>query len=81
MTGTSAGLLKNDELSLNQLYYALLLPSGNDAALAIADYFGSLKAVKDEIAPKSYKFQDSVNIRFFIKEMNMYAKQLGMVNT
>lgn len=53
IAGTSAGLVKFDELTLKQLYYALLLPSGNDAALAIADYFGSLKVVHDTIPPKS----------------------------
>lgn len=40
--GTSANLRKNDSLSLGHLWYALLLPSGNDAAMVLADYFGAL---------------------------------------
>lgn len=40
VTGTIAGLKKKDTLSLHQLFYALLLPSGNDAALVLADFFG-----------------------------------------
>jgi len=32
MIGTSANLLFKDVLSINQLFYALMLPSGNDAA-------------------------------------------------
>jgi len=38
--GTSANLLKNDNLLLIDLFYAMMLPSGNDAAFAIAEYFG-----------------------------------------
>jgi D-alanyl-D-alanine carboxypeptidase (penicillin-binding protein 5/6) len=35
-----AGLEAGTKLTLEELLYALMLPSGNDAALAIADYFG-----------------------------------------
>jgi D-alanyl-D-alanine carboxypeptidase len=42
VSGTSACLLANDVFTLKQLWYAMLLPSGNDAALVIADYFGGL---------------------------------------
>lgn len=54
--GTSANLKKNDSLSLEQLFYAMLLPSGNDAALVIADYFGSVIAAKmvGVVPPKSF---------------------------
>jgi D-alanyl-D-alanine carboxypeptidase len=33
-------LKEGDIFTLSQLYYALMLPSGNDAAFLIADYFG-----------------------------------------
>jgi D-alanyl-D-alanine carboxypeptidase len=39
--GTSANLEENDTMSLEQLLYAMMLPSGNDAAYALADYFGT----------------------------------------
>lgn len=42
--GTSAFLKKRDTLTMHQLFYALLLPSGNDAALVLADYFGGVMA-------------------------------------
>ena len=32
MNGTSAQLLENDELSIQELMYGMMLPSGNDAA-------------------------------------------------
>jgi len=38
--GTSAHLETGDTLSIDQLLYGLMLPSGNDAAFALAQYFG-----------------------------------------
>ena len=40
MEGTSANLRNGDKLLIIDLLYGLLLPSGNDAALALAQYFG-----------------------------------------
>ena len=40
--GTSACLLDGDSLTVEQLMYGMMLPSGNDAATALAVYFGSL---------------------------------------
>jgi serine-type D-Ala-D-Ala carboxypeptidase (penicillin-binding protein 5/6) len=40
--GTSADLRYGDTLSVLDLMYGLMLPSGNDAAIALAEYFGSL---------------------------------------
>ena len=46
VTGTKAKLKTGDTLELNQIFYGLLLPSGNDAALVLADFFGGLLAKK-----------------------------------
>ena len=40
MEGTSANLRSGDELLVIDLLYGLLLPSGNDAGIALAQYFG-----------------------------------------
>ena len=40
--GTTARLKENDILSLYDLFHGLMLPSGNDAATTLADYFGRL---------------------------------------
>lgn len=40
MEGTSANLRSGDRLLVIDLLFGLLLPSGNDAALALAQYFG-----------------------------------------
>lgn len=40
MPGTTAGLVPGETLTIEELLYGLLLPSGNDAALALARYSG-----------------------------------------
>ena len=40
--GTTANLLPGDSLSINELLYGLMLPSGNDAAHMLAMHFGAL---------------------------------------
>ncbi|MGW8379611.1 D-alanyl-D-alanine carboxypeptidase family protein [Actinacidiphila sp. SB3-2] len=66
--GSTADLRTGDKLTARQLLYALLLPSGCDAAYALADTYGkggtSAKRTAD-----------------FIAKMNKKAAQLGMKNT
>ena len=40
--GTTANLQENEWVLLEDLYYALMLPSGNDAAMVLAENFGCL---------------------------------------
>jgi D-alanyl-D-alanine carboxypeptidase len=40
--GTSADLIEDDILSVRQLFYGMMLPSGNDAAFLLAEYFGQI---------------------------------------
>lgn len=40
IVGTSAELNEGDIISIEDLYYALMLPSGNDAAVVLAENFG-----------------------------------------
>jgi D-alanyl-D-alanine carboxypeptidase (penicillin-binding protein 5/6) len=40
INGTSANLKDGDEFTVLQLFYGLMLPSGNDAAYALAEHFG-----------------------------------------
>ncbi|KAL4482229.1 hypothetical protein ABPG72_018010 [Tetrahymena utriculariae] len=48
--GTSAFLRENEKLSLQDLYYALMLPSGNDAAVTLAHHFGQM-LIKNPLQP------------------------------
>lgn len=42
MSGTTAEIIAGDYLTIEQLLYGLMLPSGNDAAIALAKWGGSL---------------------------------------
>ena len=45
--GTTAGLRMGDELSVYDLLHGMMLPSGNDAAVALAYYFGNMILMND----------------------------------
>lgn len=66
--GSTADLKTGDELTIEQLLPALMLPSGCDAAYAIADALGSGETLKERT--------DS-----FIGKMNRKAEELGLKNT
>eukprot|EP00826_Nyctotherus_ovalis_P063667 TRINITY_DN9338_c0_g3_i3.p1 TRINITY_DN9338_c0_g3~~TRINITY_DN9338_c0_g3_i3.p1 ORF type:complete len:301 (-),score=74.66 TRINITY_DN9338_c0_g3_i3:87-989(-) len=74
--GTTARLEEGDVLSVWDMLHAMLLPSGNDAAYALAEYFG---LVLIELELKTTKIVDPIQV--FICEMNKNAKSLGMANT
>jgi D-alanyl-D-alanine carboxypeptidase (penicillin-binding protein 5/6) len=72
--GTTSKVRAGEKLSIRQLLYGLLVPSGNDAAVALAE------AVGRQFAPagKSSKV-DSVSR--FVAEMNRTAERLGLKDT
>ncbi|WP_405583694.1 D-alanyl-D-alanine carboxypeptidase family protein [Streptomyces sp. NBC_01190] len=65
---SSAHLIVGDKLTVRQLLYAMMLPSGCDAAYALADHFGvgSTRAAR---------------VKSFIGSMNNAAKALGLKNS
>ncbi|MEZ7006659.1 D-alanyl-D-alanine carboxypeptidase family protein [Streptomyces sp. AD55] len=65
---SSARLIVGDKVTVRQLLYGLMLPSGCDAAYALADAYGtgSTRAAR---------------VKSFIGKMNTTAKGLGMKNT
>ena len=58
--GTTAKLKKGDILTVEQLLYGMMLPSGNDAAFVLAKYFGRLIFEK-----KGYDERDMQRIRSY----------------
>lgn len=48
ISGTKAYLLSQSWINLNDLFYALMLPSGNDAAIIIAEYLGAFLYLRSE---------------------------------
>ncbi|MEZ4507253.1 MAG: hypothetical protein R2848_15725, partial [Thermomicrobiales bacterium] len=67
------GLLEGDVLSVEQLMYGIMLPSGNDAAHAMARVIGSnLLAAEGATGDP---------VERFVQEMNATAANLGLQNT
>ena len=69
-----AHLQDNEILTFEQLLYAMLLPSGNDAALVIAVAAGEKIASGEDSTVQAYYYA-------FIKEMNIKAQKLGMTDS
>jgi len=65
---SSAHLIVGDKVTVRQLLYGLMLPSGCDAAYALADKFGSGST-------------RAARVKSFIGKMNTTARSLGMTNT
>jgi D-alanyl-D-alanine carboxypeptidase len=84
--GTTASLEEGDKLTLKDLFYAMLLPSGNDASIAIAQFLG--KIIKSRMVEPQIEIIDENNpppqltpIKLFVKEMNLLAEQLELKDT
>jgi D-alanyl-D-alanine carboxypeptidase (penicillin-binding protein 5/6) len=73
-TGSSAQIRAGDRLTVGELLYGLLLPSGNDAAAAMAEHFGSRLAQGQErnlVAP----------LDAFVNQMNRQATAYRLAET
>lgn len=85
--GTTANLQTGDILSVEQLLYGLMLPSGNDAAFALAQHFGKLlfqkKYTRADINKiRSFQFDyHPFFAKYFLKEMNLYAQKMELTQT
>ena len=69
-------MIAGDEYSVKELLYGLMLPSGNDAALALAKWGGTYLVSKKGYEP----FKDEP-AKAFISYMNKCAKDLNMMNS
>jgi len=66
--GSSAKLLAGEKVSVKDLLYGLLLPSGNDAAVALGEHFG----------PRFGEAKDGDGLQRFVAELNKRSKSLGL---
>lgn len=74
---STAALLAGDTLTLEEALKALLIPSGNDSAQAIAESIGSLMLEADGLDSGD---PDACEQRF-VQAMNDKAAQIGMANS
>jgi len=72
--GSTAGVKAGEQLTVGELMYGLMLPSGNDASVAIAEHFGR-KFAQDATLDNAASYDR------FIEQMNVAAKELGMKQT
>ncbi len=71
--GSSSHLRAGERLPVRELLYGMLLPSGNDAAVAFAEHFGPRF--------KSGNQTEKDPVKLFVTEMNRRAKELKLTQT
>ncbi len=71
---TRANLISGEVLTIHNLLEGMLLPSGNDAAYAVAAYVGRKSLVKPDASKEEA-------VEEFIRLMNEYAEELGVKNS
>ncbi len=71
-SGSTSGIRAGERVSVYELLYGLLLPSGNDASVALAEHFGA------RLAPENQNPGAADSYDKFIDAMNATAKKLEM---
>jgi serine-type D-Ala-D-Ala carboxypeptidase (penicillin-binding protein 5/6) len=71
-SGSTSGVHAGEKLPVRELLYGLLLPSGNDAAVALAEHFGG------RVPPPADAPDEADPLPRFIAEMNRVAAELGL---
>lgn len=94
--GSTAGIRTGERISVREALYGLLLPSGNDASVALAEHFGQRlhkTGLPTEANGESERPSDSREDRLadespdgdplalFVASMNREAARLGMADT
>ncbi|MCI0332274.1 MAG: serine hydrolase [Planctomycetes bacterium] len=72
-SGSTSDVKAGEKLPVGELLYGLMLPSGNDASVALAEHFGERLADKKADGGDSLSAYDS-----FVAAMNRKAEELGM---
>ena len=70
--GSTSGIRAGEKVSVRDLLYGLMLPSGNDASVALAEHFGARVASKPQVTDSDEAY------RLFVEEMNAAADSLGL---
>lgn len=70
--GSTSGVRAGEKLPVRELLYGLLLPSGNDASVALAEHFGG------RVSPPAESPKESDPLARFVAEMNRVAAELGL---
>lgn len=71
--GSSVANIKEQNYYAHNLFAAMLVPSGNDASYALADYCGGI------LSPEAETSQERINI--FMQNLNSHLQENGYKNT
>jgi D-alanyl-D-alanine carboxypeptidase (penicillin-binding protein 5/6) len=77
--GSTAGLRAGETLTIREALYGLLLPSGNDMSVALAEHFGARLHPAADLSAGSPAGEDP--LEQFVGAMNSEATRLGMAHT
>ncbi|MEZ6115914.1 MAG: peptidoglycan-binding protein [Pirellulaceae bacterium] len=72
--GSTSGVRAGEQLPVSELLYGLMLPSGNDASVALAEHVGERfrDAINDDNDTQTSAYE------LFVKQMNRLAQEIGM---
>lgn len=73
--GSTSGVKTGEKIAVRELLYGLMLPSGNDAAVALAEFAGPRFSADGDTAEAQRP------VARFVAQMNRVAKELGMNQT
>lgn len=84
--GSTSDVREGEKLSVGELLYGLLLPSGNDASVALAEHFGARLAASSGGDSTTANIDANESItknsqELFVDAMNRQAQELGMKST
>jgi D-alanyl-D-alanine carboxypeptidase (penicillin-binding protein 5/6) len=79
--GSTSALKAGEQVNVGELLYGLMLPSGNDASVALAEHFGKRLAKTEGGDKGKSDGQDVDAYESFIAAMNDKAKALDMGST
>jgi D-alanyl-D-alanine carboxypeptidase (penicillin-binding protein 5/6) len=71
--GSTAAVRAGERVTIRDMLYGLMLPSGNDASVALAEYFGPYFTRVPDVT--------LTPVERFVREMNTTADELGMTHS
>ena len=79
--GSTADVRRGESLTIEEALYGLMLPSGNDMSVAIAEHFGDRMLQELDLTVPTNTPTSDDPLQQFVAAMNAEAKRLGMSQT
>jgi D-alanyl-D-alanine carboxypeptidase (penicillin-binding protein 5/6) len=79
--GSTAAIRAGEQLPVRELLYGLMLPSGNDASVALGEHFGQRLQTTTKGGDAADSGTPTDPLEAFVSHMNLTAQSLGMRDT